>query len=34
LIQEIVQRHATGIEFREYNVSNFDHVDDGTIVLT
>jgi len=21
LIQEIVQRHATGIEFREYNVS-------------
>jgi glycogen debranching enzyme len=23
LIQEIVQRHATGIEFREYNVSPF-----------
>lgn len=23
LIQEIVQRHATGIEFREYNVSLF-----------
>ena len=22
LIQEIVQRHATGIEFREYNVSS------------